>query len=129
MVPPLKSWSAPSGRFVLLGDAAHALPPTLAQGAAMAIEDSALLSRLLSSLSTVDQLKPAMKIFEAIRIHRTSAVRSASILTQDIWHLVDDVKEGARDEAACSKDRDCSPYIYENPTGQEWLYGFDAEMV
>ncbi|WP_433383825.1 FAD-dependent monooxygenase [Actinoplanes sp. CA-142083] len=35
------------GRVVLIGDAAHACPPTLAQGAAQALEDAAVLAELL----------------------------------------------------------------------------------
>ena len=35
------------GRVVLIGDAAHTCPPTLAQGAAQALEDAAVLAELL----------------------------------------------------------------------------------
>ena len=35
------------GRVVLIGDAAHACPPTLAQGGAQALEDAAVLTELL----------------------------------------------------------------------------------
>lgn len=44
------------GRVILIGDAAHSCPPTFAQGAAMALEDAAVLSELLvdnQSLETV----------------------------------------------------------------------------
>jgi len=37
------------GRVVLVGDAAHACPPTLAQGAAMSLEDALVLADLLAS--------------------------------------------------------------------------------
>jgi 2-polyprenyl-6-methoxyphenol hydroxylase-like FAD-dependent oxidoreductase len=37
------------GRVVLIGDAAHAMAPTMAQGAAMAIEDALVLSKLLAN--------------------------------------------------------------------------------
>lgn len=40
---------------VLIGDAAHACPPTTAQGAAMALDDAAVLSELLVSGTTVDE--------------------------------------------------------------------------
>ncbi|MFB7950313.1 FAD-dependent oxidoreductase [Kitasatospora phosalacinea] len=36
------------GRVVLVGDAAHACPPTLAQGAAMSLEDALVLAELLT---------------------------------------------------------------------------------
>ena len=37
------------GRVVLIGDAAHSCPPTLAQGGAQALEDAAVLAELLVS--------------------------------------------------------------------------------
>ena len=42
------------GRIVLIGDAAHAIPPTLAQGAAMALEDAAVLAELLVERDKLD---------------------------------------------------------------------------
>ncbi len=43
------------GRVVLIGDAVHICPPTLAQGAAMALEDAAVLAELLVTRDAVDQ--------------------------------------------------------------------------
>ena len=45
--PPIATWS--TRRATLLGDAVHATLPYLAQGAAMAIEDGAVLTRALQS--------------------------------------------------------------------------------
>jgi 2-polyprenyl-6-methoxyphenol hydroxylase-like FAD-dependent oxidoreductase len=42
------------GRVVLIGDAAHVCPPTIAQGAAMAFEDAAVLAELVGSHDEVD---------------------------------------------------------------------------
>ena len=42
------------GRVVLIGDAAHACPPTLAQGAAQALEDAAVLAELLLARDSLD---------------------------------------------------------------------------
>jgi 2-polyprenyl-6-methoxyphenol hydroxylase-like FAD-dependent oxidoreductase len=39
------------GRVVLVGDAAHCCPPTLAQGAAMSLEDASILAELLTTRS------------------------------------------------------------------------------
>jgi len=44
------------GRVLLIGDAAHATTPHLAQGAAMAIEDAVLLGELLERAAPVDAL-------------------------------------------------------------------------
>jgi 2-polyprenyl-6-methoxyphenol hydroxylase-like FAD-dependent oxidoreductase len=47
LATPLSSWHAPHGRVALIGDAAHPLPPNLAQGASVAIEDAAALAQAL----------------------------------------------------------------------------------
>jgi 2-polyprenyl-6-methoxyphenol hydroxylase-like FAD-dependent oxidoreductase len=49
---PLEEISHPvwgRGRTVLIGDAAHAMPPTMAQGASLAVEDAIVLARLLDT--------------------------------------------------------------------------------
>ena len=43
--PPIDNWS--TGRTTMLGDSVHATLPYLAQGACMAIEDGAVLTRAL----------------------------------------------------------------------------------
>jgi 2-polyprenyl-6-methoxyphenol hydroxylase-like FAD-dependent oxidoreductase len=43
------------GRVVLIGDAAHTCPPTIAQGGAMALEDAVVLAELLTDRSALDQ--------------------------------------------------------------------------
>jgi salicylate hydroxylase len=46
----MKQWSHPSGSLILIGDACHLSPPYLAMGAAMAIEDGAVLGNIPQSL-------------------------------------------------------------------------------
>lgn len=64
------------GRVVLIGDAAHACPPTLAQGAAQALEDAAVLTELLLSSAAVDDALWAA--FTARRFNRAKTVVEAS---------------------------------------------------
>jgi 2-polyprenyl-6-methoxyphenol hydroxylase-like FAD-dependent oxidoreductase len=64
------------GRVVLIGDAAHACPPTLAQGGAQALEDAAVLTELLLSSADVDDALWAA--FTARRFKRAKAVVEAS---------------------------------------------------
>ena len=64
------------GRVVLIGDAAHACPPTLAQGAAQALEDAAVLTELLLSSAELDDALWAA--FTARRFGRAKAVVEAS---------------------------------------------------
>jgi 2-polyprenyl-6-methoxyphenol hydroxylase-like FAD-dependent oxidoreductase len=64
------------GRVVLIGDAAHACPPTLAQGAAQALEDAAVLTELLLSRPALDEELWAE--FTARRYERAKTVVDAS---------------------------------------------------
>ena len=47
-VPVLERWASKSGRVLLVGDAAHGIPPTGGQGAAMALEDAASLAQVIA---------------------------------------------------------------------------------
>jgi 2-polyprenyl-6-methoxyphenol hydroxylase-like FAD-dependent oxidoreductase len=64
------------GRVVLVGDAAHACPPTLAQGGAQALEDAAVLTELLLSRTMLDD--GLWSEFTARRFARAKAVVEAS---------------------------------------------------
>ena len=65
------------GRAVIIGDAAHSCPPTIAQGAAMAIEDAAVLAELLT---TRDQLDETLwEDFMNRRLERARAVVEGSV--------------------------------------------------
>jgi 2-polyprenyl-6-methoxyphenol hydroxylase-like FAD-dependent oxidoreductase len=64
------------GRVVLIGDAAHSCPPTLAQGAAQALEDAAVLAELLVSRDALD--RQLWIEFHARRVDRARAVVEAS---------------------------------------------------
>ena len=57
-------------RTVLIGDAAHANPPVLAQGAAMGIEDAVVLAEELASQDTVDAAleRVGARRFERVRM-------------------------------------------------------------
>lgn len=72
---PLPLWSA--GRIVLLGDACHPMKPHMAQGAAMAIEDGAMLARCLEETGLSD-FGTSFKLYEANRRERASRVQSVS---------------------------------------------------
>ncbi|MEU7788018.1 FAD-dependent oxidoreductase [Amycolatopsis sp. NPDC049159] len=72
VVPP--PWHR--GRVVLIGDAAHACPPTLAQGGAQALEDAAVLAELLFAADALDD--DLLAAFTARRYGRARAVVDAS---------------------------------------------------
>jgi 2-polyprenyl-6-methoxyphenol hydroxylase-like FAD-dependent oxidoreductase len=64
--PPLTRWGR--GPVALLGDAAHPMLPHAGQGAAQALEDAAVLARVLSAGGP---LEPALRRYEAERARRT----------------------------------------------------------
>jgi 2-polyprenyl-6-methoxyphenol hydroxylase-like FAD-dependent oxidoreductase len=64
------------GRVVLIGDAAHTCPPTIAQGGAMALEDAVVLAELLTERATLDQ--DLWDAFHARRYERAKTVVDAS---------------------------------------------------
>ena len=72
---PLPLWSR--GRLVLLGDACHPMKPHMAQGAAMAIEDGAMLARCFKEVG-VHNHELAFALYEANRAERASKVQRIS---------------------------------------------------
>ena len=71
----LARWT--DGNVTLLGDACHPMTPYMAQGAAMAIEDAAVLSRCLEGVER-DGVANAFRRFEATRRERTARVQQTS---------------------------------------------------
>jgi salicylate hydroxylase len=85
--PPVKTWS--KGRVALIGDAAHASLPYLAQGAAMAVEDAVVLARMLESEADT---AAALAAFASERMERTSRIATASAQLAPIYHAAGPVR-------------------------------------
>jgi 2-polyprenyl-6-methoxyphenol hydroxylase-like FAD-dependent oxidoreductase len=96
---PLPSWS--EGRVVLLGDSCHPMTPYMAQGAAAAMEDAAVLARCLADVDGDDH-RAAFTRYEAHRKPRTARIQAIS--SANTW-----MKGGNEDTS--------------------WLYGYDAWNV
>jgi 6-hydroxynicotinate 3-monooxygenase len=71
----LEHWA--NRNVTLLGDACHPTTPYMAQGAAMAIEDAAVLSRCLEGVGR-EEVPKAFRRFEASRRDRTVRVQQTS---------------------------------------------------
>ena len=78
---PAPIWS--KNRTVLIGDAAHASLPYLAQGAAMALEDACVLS---TAIQNADELESAFRNFSESRFKRTTAIQKKSRQLGRIYH-------------------------------------------
>jgi 6-hydroxynicotinate 3-monooxygenase len=72
---PMPLWSR--GRLVLLGDACHPMKPHMAQGAAMAIEDAAMLTRCFKEVGVTDYTT-AFELYQANRAERAGKVQLVS---------------------------------------------------
>lgn len=111
--PVVEGWS--TGRATILGDAAHATLPYLAQGAAMAIEDGAVLTR---ALRQGGDLPDALALYERNRRDRTARVVDQSNENRRLFHLtsVDHIR------AAFAK-------IDMGADRNEWLYSYNPLTV
>src|SRR5436190_7467969 len=94
----LDQWT--QGKVTLLGDACHPLTPYMAQGAAMAIEDAAVLSRCLAGVER-DGVANSFRRFEATRKERTAPIQQTS--RANTW--------------------------LSGKTDADWVYGYDAWTV
>lgn len=84
--PRSGNWTA--GSFALAGDAAHAMLPFAAQGAAMGIEDAAILAACLRVAdSGNDSIAGALKRYERLRKPRVARARRLAMINSAIYHL------------------------------------------
>jgi salicylate hydroxylase len=114
---PLTRWTA--GRAVLLGDAAHAMLPYMAQGAVQAIEDAAVLARCLEQAGQ-HGLPAALDRYEYMRKPRATRCQEGSRLNGEMYHLADGEQQRLRDVSIGS--------VTTAPLPQNvWLYGHDVE--
>lgn len=106
---PVSAWS--TSHVTLLGDAAHATLPFMAQGAAMAIEDGMILARALEAASSVPA---ALELYQQSRRERTARVQIGSSELGKLYHL-----RTEQELRAAFTRRDLA-----RERG-EWLYSYD----
>lgn len=110
---PSVVWS--SAHTTLLGDAAHATLPYMAQGAAMAIEDAAVLAR---ALDLPGPLHARLTRYHQHRAPRTARVVRESTEMGELYHIND-----AQAMRQAFHDRDIAR------SRNEWLYPYDPLRV
>ncbi len=112
---PVDTWVSPGERVALLGDAAHPMYPFYAQGAAQAMEDAAVISRVL-----VDGHDRPFARYEATRKDRATTLQTISRDRKHANHLPDGPDQRQR-------DRDLAE---QNPLEtSRWIYEYDALTV
>jgi salicylate hydroxylase len=111
--PPIREWS--TMRVTLLGDAAHPTLPYLAQGAAMSIEDGAVLTR---ALGMRDSIADALQLYQNNRVDRTAKIVLQSNANRELFHLRSEEEIRAR---FSKKD--------EGDDRNSWLYSYNPLTV
>ncbi len=109
-------WTS-SGRIALIGDAAHAMTPFAAQGAAMAIEDAATLAAHVAR--TPDDVAGALFAWEPERKARVARVARRGALNHLAWHAAGPVAL-ARNLMLALRPGD------KLAADLDWLYGWQA---
>ncbi len=117
---PLYEYSTPmqwsKNRCVLIGDAIHPTLPFLAQGAAMALEDSVVLADLIFA---EDHYPTAFKRFEDMRYNRVKKIQTTSKKLGHVYHL-DGLLARGRNFVISNRS---SLSMLKDYT---WLYGYDS---
>jgi salicylate hydroxylase len=91
---PLDDWAF--GRIALLGDAAHAMEPWQAQGAAQAIEDAYVLAECLAD--SQGEVDAALERYASIRMNRATELQRSSAQAGNVFYLPDGDEQRRRDE-------------------------------
>ena len=107
------------GRIAMMGDAAHATAPFTGNGAAQAIEDSAVLNALFGQVKTLDEIPCALAAFDGARRPRSSRVVEIAREVGQFYHYrfgdawkeedgIERLKERFKTVAAFTNDADLS---------------------
>lgn len=100
-LPPNSKWSAK--RSLLLGDAAHAMPPHVGQGTSMALEDVFMLSRILEAYGETKELSDIFELYEEKRRPRVEAICEAAVASGQVRRKEDPNASQSREEALMSQ--------------------------
>ena len=128
---PLPTWVHES--VALVGDACHPTLPHLAQGAAQAIEDGAVLAVALSRLPDTrpESINKALRVYEAVRKERAYALVDLAAASGRALHLGDGAAKEERDRqfAAAKEGKGPVPDKWADANVQKEIYGFDCTKV
>ena len=146
----LPTWSL--GGVALVGDACHPTLPHLSQGAAMAIEDAAVVAEVLSRISVAqkngnggggegngvdgdggsvrrDDIAKALKVYELLRKDRTALLVDMAYTSGLALHLGEGKAREERDrmfEEARKKKGGPVPDKWASPDVQDMIYSYDC---
>jgi salicylate hydroxylase len=107
------------GRVILIGDAAHAALPFLAQGANQAIEDAVILTACLRDMDRT-QVPEALQRYQRFRHGRVTQLQEGARQQGKTLHLPDGDEQRQRDDGM---------HNTHHLRQAEWLFGYDAELA
>lgn len=103
--------------------------PYVAQGAAQAVEDAAVLGLVLSKIKSKDEIPVALKAYELARKERAEKVQNTAGHTRTVLHMVDGDEQIKRDLAFANVALGGeNPDPWGDPAAQRFLWSFDAEQ-
>jgi len=127
---PLPTWVHAS--TALLGDACHASLPHMAQGAAQAVEDGAVLGVVLAPARLADgqpaAIARALRVYERVRKPRAEALVALAAENGRMMHLGAGSAREERDQAfaAARAGEGRVPDRWADAGVQAWVYGADV---
>ena len=116
---PLPHWI--ENECALIGDSCHPMLPYVAQGAAQAIEDAAVLA---VSLSLAEDVPTALGVYEAVRKSRGEAIQNSAATTRQVLHLPDGPEQEKRDKAIAGTGP--NPDLWADHDWQDFMWGVDV---
>jgi salicylate hydroxylase len=121
------------GVTALAGDACHPTLPHLAQGAAQAIEDAAVLGVVLSKCPDSDprRINKCLRIYESIRKERAETLIDLAAANGRTLHLGEGAAKAERDKqfAALKENAGTVPDKWADANVQKMIYGHDCMQV
>lgn len=116
---PVQRWT--DGPVLLIGDAAHPTLHYAAQGACQALEDAALLGRLLGD-GVPDGFPPLFAELNRLRRDRTARVHALAHRTIDVWHPSGEAARTRNRTLAALTDQDMQEFI-------EWMHSPQSDSL
>lgn len=127
---PLPTWV--HGSVALVGDACHPTLPHLAQGAAQAIEDTAVLAVVLDKCPdhSPESINKSLQVYQKLRKERAETLVELAAASGRALHLGDGAAKAERDKqfAALKEKKGAVPDKWADADVQKKIYGHDCAV-